>query len=62
MREIEQNLKQENILKYNKTTISVEAVLRGDVTGFKKLLPFLGPAFIAAVAYIDPGNFAASWL
>jgi manganese transport protein len=22
------------------------------------LLPFLGPAFIAAVAYVDPGNFA----
>src|ERR671936_2476840 len=24
------------------------------------LLPFLGPAFIAAVAYIDPGNFATN--
>jgi manganese transport protein len=23
-----------------------------------RLLPFLGPAFIAAVAYIDPGNCA----
>jgi len=57
---IEQNLKQENISKHNKTTISAEAVLRGDVTGFKKLLPFLGPAFIAAVAYIDPGNFATN--
>ncbi|MBS1892099.1 MAG: Nramp family divalent metal transporter, partial [Actinobacteria bacterium] len=22
--------------------------------------PFLGPAFIAAVAYIDPGNFATN--
>src|SRR3954468_4031296 len=28
--------------------------------GFKKLLPFLGPAFIAAVAYIDPGNYATN--
>ena len=27
---------------------------------FKKLLPFLGPAFIASVAYIDPGNFATN--
>ena len=25
-----------------------------------RLLPFLGPAFIAAVAYIDPGNFATN--
>jgi manganese transport protein len=24
------------------------------------LLPFLGPAFVAAVAYIDPGNFATN--
>lgn len=28
--------------------------------GPAKLLPFLGPAFIAAVAYIDPGNFATN--
>jgi len=26
----------------------------------KRLLPFLGPAFIACVAYIDPGNFATN--
>jgi manganese transport protein len=25
-----------------------------------KLLPFLGPAFVACVAYIDPGNFATN--
>jgi len=25
-----------------------------------RLLPFLGPAFIASVAYIDPGNFATN--
>ena len=25
-----------------------------------KLLPFLGPAFIACIAYIDPGNFATN--
>ena len=35
-----------------------EHILRG---GSKfRLLPFLGPAFIAAVAYIDPGNFATN--
>lgn len=27
---------------------------------FKRLLPFLGPAFIASVAYVDPGNFATN--
>lgn len=36
------------------------AVLRGEVKGFKRILPFLGPAFIASVAYIDPGNFATN--
>ncbi|HET7043228.1 MAG TPA: Nramp family divalent metal transporter [Gaiellaceae bacterium] len=35
-----------------------ESVLRGG-TRFR-LLPFLGPAFIAAVAYVDPGNFATN--
>src|SRR5438552_14541527 len=25
-----------------------------------RVLPFLGPAFIACVAYIDPGNFATN--
>ena len=35
-----------------------ERILRG---GSKfRILPFLGPAFIAAVAYIDPGNFATN--
>jgi manganese transport protein len=28
--------------------------------GLFRLLPFLGPAFIAAVAYIDPGNYATN--
>ncbi len=34
-----------------------ERVLRG---GRKSIWPFLGPAFIACVAYIDPGNFATN--
>lgn len=28
--------------------------------GARGVLPFLGPAFIAAVAYVDPGNFATN--
>src|SRR3954462_344268 len=35
-----------------------ERVLQGQ--GRWRLLPFLGPAFIACVAYIDPGNFATN--
>jgi len=27
---------------------------------FARLFPFLGPAFIASVAYVDPGNFATN--
>lgn len=27
---------------------------------YLKILPFLGPAFIACVAYVDPGNFATN--
>jgi manganese transport protein len=35
-----------------------ERTLRGDSRW--RLLPFLGPAFIACVAYMDPGNFATN--
>ncbi|MDN3707886.1 Nramp family divalent metal transporter [Myroides ceti] len=38
----------------------IDNVLDGKTKGFKQILPFLGPAFIAAVAYIDPGNFATN--
>jgi manganese transport protein len=34
--------------------------LDGHARGFSRLWPFLGPAFIACVAYIDPGNFATN--
>ena len=34
--------------------------LDGHSRGLGRLWPFLGPAFIAAVAYIDPGNFATN--
>ncbi|CAM3263503.1 Nramp family divalent metal transporter [Sporolactobacillus spathodeae] len=32
----------------------------GTKTGWRQFLPFMGPAFIAAVAYIDPGNYATN--
>jgi manganese transport protein len=37
-----------------------ERVLRGVGDSRWRLLPFLGPAFIACVAYVDPGNFATN--
>ena len=39
---------------------AAERVLSGERRGIRAVLPFLGPAFIAAVAYIDPGNFATN--
>jgi len=28
--------------------------------GLRGVLPLLGPAFVAAIAYVDPGNFATN--
>src|ERR1700758_5393572 len=33
---------------------------RGRRRSLKQILPFMGPAFIASIAYIDPGNFATN--
>lgn len=33
---------------------------QGSRRGLARLLPFLGPAFIASIAYVDPGNFATN--
>ncbi len=39
---------------------AAERVLSGERRGVRAVLPFLGPAFIAAVAYVDPGNVATN--
>lgn len=59
---MEQNTAVESspILKTHTNKHSAQSVLNGDVKGLKRLLPFLGPAFIASVAYLDPGNFATN--
>jgi manganese transport protein len=47
----------------NKKTVNqAKAVLSGKTksSGLRKIAPFLGPAFIASVAYVDPGNFATN--
>ncbi len=47
---------------FDSGTISAAARVLSQETlpWYKRLFPFLGPAFIAAVAYIDPGNFATN--
>ena len=42
------------------TARAAHASLKGERRGLRGLLPFLGPAFVAAVAYVDPGNFATN--
>ncbi|HEY6101709.1 MAG TPA: Nramp family divalent metal transporter [bacterium] len=39
---------------------AAQAALEGRGRGARALLPFLGPAFVASVAYVDPGNFATN--
>ena len=45
-----------------KTRGSADATLSGTSQKgvIARLIPFLGPAFIASVAYVDPGNFATN--
>ncbi len=43
------------------TISAAEKILAQEkVSWHKRLFPFLGPGFVAAVAYIDPGNFATN--
>ncbi len=44
----------------DRTIAAARAVLTGEGRGLRSLLPFLGPAVIASVAYMDPGNFATN--
>src|SRR5262245_10885872 len=39
---------------------AAEESLTGRRRGLSRFWPFLGPAFIACVAYVDPGNFATN--
>jgi manganese transport protein len=46
----------------DRTAEAARSVLEGKSKAgpLKRLLPFLGPAFIASVAYVDPGNYATN--
>ena len=43
-----------------RTDLAIGEALAGRRRGLRALLPFAGPAFVASVAYVDPGNFATN--
>ncbi|MEZ5790805.1 MAG: Nramp family divalent metal transporter [Nitratireductor sp.] len=43
-----------------RTNTEIRAVLDGKRRGVRAMLPFFGPAVIASIAYMDPGNFATN--
>ncbi len=44
----------------DRTTLAIGEALAGRRRGLRAFLPFAGPAVIASVAYVDPGNFATN--
>jgi len=40
--------------------LAARAAIQGQHHGWRAVVPFLGPAFIASIAYVDPGNFATN--
>jgi manganese transport protein len=40
--------------------LAARDAIQGRTHGLRAILPFLGPAFIASIAYTDPGNFATN--
>jgi manganese transport protein len=42
------------------TVVAAQQALAGKRRGLRAVMPFLGPAFIASIAYVDPGNFATN--
>ena len=43
-----------------RTAQSAQSALTGGRRGLRGLLPFIGPAVVASIAYMDPGNFATN--
>jgi manganese transport protein len=44
----------------DRTAFAAREALAGRRRGLRALLPFTGPAVIASIAYVDPGNFATN--
>jgi manganese transport protein len=51
-----------NLEEQSNTEKAATLILSGESNkrGLARLLPFMGPAFIASIAYMDPGNFATN--
>ncbi|MDP4104209.1 MAG: Nramp family divalent metal transporter [Bacillota bacterium] len=47
-------------IRQKKTIEACRAAIMGERKGLRAILPFIGPAFVASIAYIDPGNFATN--
>lgn len=47
-------------LRRDKTVEAGRDAIMGKRKGIRALIPFLGPAFVASIAYMDPGNFATN--
>src|SRR5579883_1198662 len=43
-----------------RTVSAAQGVLEGRLRGWRAYLAFAGPAIIASIAYMDPGNFATN--
>jgi manganese transport protein len=59
---METNKRSNEVNSDQSTILAATEILEGSSKKgwFSRLLPFLGPAFIASVAYVDPGNFATN--
>jgi manganese transport protein len=44
----------------DRTALAARSALIGRSRGLRGVLPFLGPAVVASIAYMDPGNFATN--
>src|SRR3984885_10556006 len=44
----------------DRTALAGQAALSDGRPGLRGLLPFVGPALVASIAYMDPGNFATN--
>ncbi len=44
----------------DRTVAAGREIILGQRRGIRALLPFAGPAIVASIAYMDPGNFATN--
>ncbi len=44
----------------DRTAAAIQDTLAGRRRGLRTILPFMGPAIVASVAYMDPGNYATN--